>query len=53
MMSEGQDRSLGAAERVLLQAHLLVCSGCTAFGKQLEFLRKAIRRLGERSEKGS
>lgn len=49
LMSEGQDRSLGAAERLLLQTHLLACSGCAAFAKQLELLRKALRRLAERS----
>ncbi|MCD6040490.1 MAG: hypothetical protein K0R40_93 [Burkholderiales bacterium] len=48
MISDGQDRSLGIAERALLQAHLLACRGCAAVEKQLGFLRKAMRRLSER-----
>ena len=52
LLSEGQERRLGAAERVLLRAHLLACSGCAAIEKQLDFLRKAIRRLGESGHHG-
>ncbi|MGQ0546384.1 MAG: zf-HC2 domain-containing protein [Betaproteobacteria bacterium] len=48
MMSGGQDRSLGPGERLRLRAHLLVCSGCAAFEKQLEFLSKVLRRLAAR-----
>jgi len=46
LVSEGLDRDLGAWERVRLRLHLLICDGCTNFSKQMDFLRKAIQRLG-------
>ena len=44
LLSEGQDRTLGALERARLEAHLQVCKGCENFHKQLGFLRQAFRR---------
>jgi predicted anti-sigma-YlaC factor YlaD len=44
LLSEGQDRPLGALERARLEAHLQVCRGCENFHKQLGFLRQAFRR---------
>jgi hypothetical protein len=31
-------------ERVALEAHLKVCRGCDNFRRQLDFLRRAVRR---------
>jgi predicted anti-sigma-YlaC factor YlaD len=50
LVSEGLDRDLPAAQKALLQAHLAVCRGCRAVRERLEFLRKAMRRLAERSD---
>ena len=47
LISERQDRELGLGERLALRLHLALCDGCTAFGKQLEFLRRALRRRSE------
>jgi hypothetical protein len=44
LLSEGQDRKFTAAERVRLEMHLLICSGCSNFRKQMDFLRSACRR---------
>jgi len=44
LLSEGQDRKLTVAERVRLEMHLLMCTGCSNFRKQMDFLRKACRR---------
>jgi hypothetical protein len=44
LLSEGQDRPLGAIERARLEAHLRLCQGCENFQKQLHFLRQAFRR---------
>jgi hypothetical protein len=44
LLSQGQDRPLGAVERLRLEAHLKLCRGCDNFRRQLEFLRRALRR---------
>lgn len=44
LLSHDQDRPLGALERLRLEAHLRVCRGCENFRKQLDFLRRALRR---------
>lgn len=52
MMSEAQDRKLGAGERFQLEMHLAMCRGCRAFRQQMDFLRAACRRLLGRDESG-
>jgi hypothetical protein len=47
LMSQSQDRELSLGERAALKLHLAVCRGCRAASAQLEFLRRAVRRLGE------
>jgi hypothetical protein len=44
LLSEGQDRKLTVAERMRLEMHLLVCTGCSHFSRQMDFLRSACRR---------
>lgn len=44
LLSESQDRPLGMVERLRLEAHLKVCKGCDNFRRQLDFLRRALRR---------
>jgi hypothetical protein len=46
LVSQGLDRRLGFAERLRLRVHLAICDGCTNFKKQVDFLRKAAKRLG-------
>jgi len=43
LISDAQDRDLGALERVALRLHVAVCDACTRFAKQLGFLRRAVR----------
>jgi len=43
LLSEAQDRRLGAAERTVLRMHTWICSGCRNFGGQLGFLRQAMK----------
>jgi len=45
LVSQGLDRELGLGERLRLRAHLAICNGCTNFKRQMEFLRRAIRKL--------
>ena len=49
LVSRGLDRDLGFAERVKLRVHFAICDGCTNFKKQMDFLRRALRELGNRS----
>ena len=51
LLSQGLDRKLGFGERVMLRVHLAICDGCTNFKSQVEFLRKAMSRLGDDSGK--
>jgi hypothetical protein len=44
LLSQSQDQPLGMVERLRLEAHLKVCRGCDNFRKQLDFLRRALRR---------
>ncbi len=46
-MSQSQDRELLLGERAALKIHLSICRGCRAVSAQLEFLRRAVRRLSE------
>ena len=47
LVSQGLDRDLGFAERVRLRVHFAICGGCTNFRKQVDFLHRAIARLGQ------
>lgn len=45
LMSQELERPLGRGERLALRLHLhlLMCSGCSNFRKQMKFLRRACR----------
>ena len=45
LVSQGLDRRLGLWDRLRLRVHLLICDACTAFSRQMEFLRRAVQRL--------
>jgi hypothetical protein len=47
LVSQGLDRRLGFGERVALRVHFALCRGCTNFRDQLNFLRRAMRRLAD------
>jgi hypothetical protein len=51
LVSQGLDRRLPFGRRVALRVHLAICDGCTNFKKQMDFLRKAMARLGSDSAK--
>ena len=44
LLSQAQDRPLSLGERVKLRLHLLVCTACTRFARQLAFMRTALSR---------
>jgi len=47
LVSQGLDRELALGERVALRVHLVICLGCRRAGRQMEFLRRAVRELAE------
>jgi hypothetical protein len=42
LVLEGEERSLGVGERVVLRLHWLACDGCTRFRRQVETMRGAL-----------
>ncbi|NTV12151.1 MAG: anti-sigma factor [Zoogloea sp.] len=45
LVVHSQDERLGMAQRIRLRLHLLICSACTNFERQMAFLREACRRF--------
>lgn len=39
LYSESQERALTLQERISLKMHVMMCSGCRNFGKQMHMLR--------------
>jgi predicted anti-sigma-YlaC factor YlaD len=44
LASESLDRDLGALDRLALRSHLLCCSACRRYRRQIGLLRDALRR---------
>jgi len=43
LLSESQERKLSMQERMSLKMHMMMCSGCHNFGKQMHILRQMGR----------
>lgn len=43
LFSEAQERKLGLKEKLSLQVHTMMCSGCRNFGSQMQILRQIAR----------
>ncbi len=43
LVSDGLDRELSACERWAVRLHAISCWSCRRFGRQIQFLRKALR----------
>jgi predicted anti-sigma-YlaC factor YlaD len=52
LASESLDRDLGRLERFALRSHLLYCTACRRYLRQIAQLRAALRRLATRVESG-
>lgn len=50
LVSQGLDRRLGFGEWIALRVHFRICEGCRNVNDQIDFLRRAVRRLGESGE---
>ena len=45
LMSQGMDKELGVRQKMGLQIHLMMCSGCRNFMIQMEFLRQSCHKF--------
>ena len=50
LSSRAMEEPLTPAERVLLRLHLMMCNRCSNFARQIEFLRRASRKVPEALE---
>jgi putative zinc finger protein len=46
LLSQRQDRSLGALDVLRLRLHLVACDWCSRVARQFRFLSEAVRRIG-------
>jgi len=47
LLSEAQERDLQWKEKIPLKLHLMICTGCNNFRKQLDFIRQACRKYAK------
>ena len=47
LLSQRMDEPLSSSDRLRLWMHLRLCDACSRVEKQMDFLRQAMRRLGE------
>lgn len=45
LATQRMDEKLGMRQRMSLRFHLMMCSGCRNFSKQMEFLRESCRKF--------
>jgi hypothetical protein len=48
LMSQALDRELSFNEGLRLKVHVLICTGCSHYNKQMGLLRKAMQELRKR-----
>lgn len=44
LVSQSLDRKLTLRQRIELKLHHVICSGCRAFARQLQYIRQTCRR---------
>jgi len=47
---KAQDQSLSLREKLSLRMHLIMCTMCRRYAKQISFIRRATQRLSEDAE---
>lgn len=53
LLSQGMDRPLPWHVRCKIRVHFLICDLCQRYGRQIRFLREAMRKYPEHLEKSS
>ena len=51
LSSRAMEQPLTPSERMLLRLHLMMCDRCSNFSRQIDFLRRASRKVPEVLEK--
>jgi hypothetical protein len=47
LLSERMDHPLGTGDRLRLWLHLRICAMCARVERQMDFMRRAMRQLGQ------
>ncbi|CAG0993311.1 hypothetical protein MTYP_02402 [Methylophilaceae bacterium] len=50
LVSQSLDRPLNLRERIAVRFHLLICTACTRFSRQLALMHAAIKKLASETE---
>lgn len=45
LISDGQDKQMPASDRARLRLHFVICEACRNVDEQMQFLRRAMRRI--------
>jgi predicted anti-sigma-YlaC factor YlaD len=45
LISDGQDKQMPPFDRARLRLHLVICEACRNVDEQMQFLRRAMRRI--------
>jgi predicted anti-sigma-YlaC factor YlaD len=53
MVSESQERELRLLERLSLRVHLMMCTGCRNFERQMPVLRRALRSFAKSDQEAN
>ncbi|EHR72215.1 hypothetical protein BurJ1DRAFT_3407 [Burkholderiales bacterium JOSHI_001] len=48
LISQGLDEQLPPADRARLRLHFVLCKTCRNVNEQMQFLRRAVRQLGQK-----
>jgi hypothetical protein len=51
LISDGQDQELPSAERAKLRLHFVICEACRNVDEQMQFIRRAMKKLGHEEER--
>jgi len=43
LISQGMDRRLSVAEKLVLRLHVAICDACSRFTRQVNFVRQALK----------
>ena len=46
LISDGQDQTLPSADRARMRLHFVICETCRNVDEQMQFIRRAMRKLG-------
>jgi Putative zinc-finger len=51
LISDGQDQELPATERARLRLHFVICETCRNVDEQMQFIRRAMKKLGDEEKR--